>query len=114
MASLEDLERRVIALERAADRDRSVERAVAEIVAESERRTTIRLNAVEQRLTAKVEAAEQRMAQRVEEAEQRMAQRVEESEQRMATRAEAAERRMIDILNERFDAVMTAIDRLRP
>jgi hypothetical protein len=81
MATLEDLERRVIALERAAERDRSVERAVAEIVVESERRMTDRLNAVEQRLTVRVEASE---------------------------------RRMVDILNERFDAVMTAIDRLRP
>jgi hypothetical protein len=67
--TLEDLERRVIALERAAERDRSVERAAAEIVAESERR-----------LIAKVAASEQRI---------------------------------VDILNERFDAVMVALDRGR-
>jgi hypothetical protein len=81
MASLEDLERRVTALEREAERDRSVERAVAEIVTESERRMTDRLNAVEQRLTGRVESSE---------------------------------RRMVDILNERFDAVMDALDRPRP
>jgi hypothetical protein len=69
MATLEDLERRVIALERAAERDRSVERAVAEIVAESEKR--------------------------------------------LSDRVAASERRMIDVLNERFDAMMTAIDRQR-
>jgi hypothetical protein len=68
MASLEDLERRVAALERAAERDRSVERATADIVAASEKR--------------------------------------------LADRVTASERRMIDILNERFDAVMVALDRL--
>ena len=66
------------------------------------------------RLTEHVNAAEQRMTQRVEEAEQRMTQHAAEAEQRMSKRAEAAERRMVDILNERFDDVMTAIDRLRP
>jgi uncharacterized protein (DUF1778 family) len=69
MASLEDLERRVIALERAAERDKSVERATAEIVAESEKR--------------------------------------------VAGQVAASERRIIDILNERFDAVMDALDRPR-
>jgi hypothetical protein len=82
MASLEDHERRIAALEGAAERDRSVERAVAE----SERRTTGEIK----RLREDVNAAEQRMAQR----------------------AEAAERRMVDVLNERFDAVMAALDRL--
>jgi hypothetical protein len=88
MASLEDLDRRVTALERKAEHDRSVERAVAEIVAESERRMLGEMKHIREHVTA--------------------------AEQRMANRAEAAERRMVDILNERFDAVMTAIDRLRP
>jgi hypothetical protein len=67
MTTLEDLERRIIVLERAAERDQSVERAVAEIVAESEKRLTDKVT--------------------------------------------ASERRMVDILNERFDAVMAALDR---
>lgn len=85
MPSLEDLDRRVTALERAAERDRSVERAAAEIVAASERRLTDKID----RLTDHIDAAEQRTTKRI----------------------EAAERRMVDILNERFDAVMVAIDR---
>jgi hypothetical protein len=95
MASLEDLDRRVTALERAAERDRSVERAVAEIVAESERRTMGEMGEMKREM-------------------KRLTEHVAAAEQRMAKRAEAAERRMVDILNERFDAVMTAIDRLRP
>jgi hypothetical protein len=70
MASLNDLDRRVTALERAAKRDQSVERATAEIVAASEKRLTDKVS--------------------------------------------ASERRMVDILNERFDAVMAALDRLYP
>jgi hypothetical protein len=34
-------------------------------------------------------------------------------EQRLTSRVEASERRMVDVLNERFDAIMTAIDGLR-
>jgi hypothetical protein len=91
MASLEDLERRVIALERATERDRSVERAVAEIVAESEKRLADRMAASELRMDAKFTALEKRLDDRV----------------------TGAERRMVDVLNERFDAVMTALDRPR-
>ena len=38
---------------------------------------------------------------------------VAESEKRLADRASATERRFTDLLNERFDAVMAALDRLK-
>jgi hypothetical protein len=103
MASLEDLERRVSALERGAERDRSVERAVAVIVAESEVRLNIKIDGVEKKLTEKIDGLEKRVSDRIEAVEQRMTARVESSE-----------RRMVDILNERFDAVMDALDRPKP
>jgi hypothetical protein len=106
MATLEDLDRRVTALERKAEHDRSVERAVAEIVAESERRMLGEMKHIREHVTA----AEQRMTNRVDAVEHR----ITEVEQRLTSRVEASERRMVDVLNERFDAVMTAIDGLRP
>lgn len=89
-ASLEDHERRIAALERAAERDRNVERAVAEIVAVSEKRVTDKMKALEQRMGRRMEATEQRLTNRV----------------------DAAERRMVDVVNERFDKVMEALDSL--
>lgn len=67
--TLEDLDRRVTALEKAAEREKTVERAVAEIVADSEKRVEARVS--------------------------------------------ASERRVVDLLNERFDKVMEALDRLQ-
>jgi hypothetical protein len=61
MATIEDLERRVIALEKAAERDKSVERAAAEVVAESEKRLTAQITGAETRLTDRVNSAERRM-----------------------------------------------------
>jgi hypothetical protein len=49
--TLEDLDRRVTALEKVADREKSVERAVSEIVCESEQRLDDRIGAAEQRFT---------------------------------------------------------------
>jgi vacuolar-type H+-ATPase subunit H len=77
--TLEDLDRRVTALEKAAEREKSVERAVSEIVSESEQRLDDRIGAAEKRL-----------------------------DDRMG----AAEKRFTDLLNERFDQVMVALDKL--
>jgi hypothetical protein len=65
--TLENLDRRVTALEKAAETEKNIVRAVSEIVSESEERTRDRISAVE--------------------------------------------RRFVELLNERFDAVMVAIDR---
>ena len=65
--TLENINRRVTALEKAAESEKTTVRAVSEIVAKSEQRITDRVS--------------------------------------------ASERRVIDIMNEKFDAVMVALDR---
>jgi predicted component of type VI protein secretion system len=83
--TLEDLDRRVTALEKGAEREKTIERAVAEIVSESEQR--VRAEMSELRAEMKVET------------------------ERLAERVSSSERRMVDILNDRFDQVMAALDR---
>jgi polyhydroxyalkanoate synthesis regulator phasin len=72
--TLEDLDRRVTVLEKGAEREKTIVRAVAEIVSESE-----------QRMRAEMK--------------------------RLTERVSRSERRMVDILNDRFDQVMSALDR---
>ena len=91
--TLEDLDRRVTVLEKAAEREKILERAVAEIVSESERRML-------------AEMSELRTELRGEMSELRTELRVEITEE-----IRAAKRDMIDLLNDRFDQVMTALDR---
>jgi uncharacterized coiled-coil protein SlyX len=55
--TLEDLDRRVTALERGAERERTIVRAVAEIVSESEQRMRAEMKA----LTERVSRSERRM-----------------------------------------------------
>jgi hypothetical protein len=83
--TLEDLDRRVTGLEKGAEREKTIERAVAEIVFESEQR--VRAEMSELRAEMKVET------------------------ERLAERVSSSERRMVDILNDRFDQVMAALDR---
>ena len=92
--TLEDLDRRVTALEKGAEREKTIERAVAEIVSESE-----------QRLETRIKESELRMGARITEIELRI--------DRLDDRIGATERRFVDLLNERFDAVMVALDRLQ-
>lgn len=73
--TLEDHERRITALEKAAETEKNIVRAVSEIVADSE-----------QRIKAEIK--------------------------RLDNRISTTEGRVIDVLNERFDAVMTALDKL--
>ena len=80
--TLEDLDRRVTALEKAAEAEKNIVRAVSEIVAGSEQR----LRAEMADLRADVG--------------------------RLADRQSAAEHRFTDLLNERFDAVMVVLDKL--
>jgi hypothetical protein len=78
--TLEDLDRRVTALEKGAEREKTIEPAVADIVSESEQRIRAEMKTERQRLTVQVSSSE---------------------------------RRMVEILNDRFDAVMVALDRLQ-
>jgi putative heme iron utilization protein len=52
------------------------------------------------------------VAEIVSESEQRVRAEMKAETQRLAERASVSERRMVDTLNERFDAVMAALDRL--
>jgi predicted nucleic acid-binding Zn-ribbon protein len=90
--TLEDLDRRVTALEEGAERENTIERAVAEIVSESEQRVRAEmsnLRADMSDLRAEMKAESQHLTERV----------------------SHSERRMVDILNDRFDQVMAALDR---
>lgn len=69
MSTLEDLDRRVTALEKAQSAVDAIIPAIAGMISESERRT--------------------------------------------ADRVSASERRIIDVVNDKFDAVMVALDRLK-
>jgi hypothetical protein len=66
--TLEDLDRRVTALEKAAEREKAIERAVAEIVSESEQRVRADMSdlRVEMKdLRAEMRAESQRLTERV-------------------------------------------------
>jgi hypothetical protein len=87
--TLENLDRRVTALEKAAEREQTVERAIAEIVSESEKRLRDDVST----LRVELQVSEQRL------------------ETRISEEVRAVRRDMIDLLNDRFDQVMTALDR---
>jgi hypothetical protein len=86
--TLEDLDRRVTALEKGAEREGAIVRAVAEIVSESEQRVRAEMSVLRADMSD-LRAEMQGLTEQV-------------------TRSE---RRMIDILNDRFDQVMAALDR---
>jgi len=112
--TLEDHERRATALElaRSATGDaltrleRKVDRVTArvdalhhvtaELIAESEQRTKAQI----ERLSDKIDATERCLNDGI-----------DATEQRLSDRIGATERRFTDIMNERFDAVMVALDR---
>ncbi len=80
--TLEGLDRRVTALEKAAETEKNIVRAVSEIVSESEKRVRAQMSDMKADIG------------------------------RLADRIGATERRSTDLLNERFDAILVAIDRL--
>ena len=112
--TLEDHERRITALELSQSAtggaltrlDRKVDRltarvdalhhVTAELIAESEQRTKAEI---------------ERLSDRIDATEQRLSDRIDATEQRLSDRIGATERRFTDVLNERFDAVMVALDR---
>ena len=112
--TLEDHERRITALELSQSAtgdaltrlDRKVDRltarvdalhhVTAELIAESEQRTKAQI----ERLSDKIDATERCLNDGI-----------DATEQRLSDRIGATERRFTDIMNERFDAVMVALDR---
>jgi hypothetical protein len=80
--TLEGLDRRVTALEKAAETEKYIVRSVSEIVSESEKRVRAQMSDMKTDIG------------------------------RLADRIGATERRFTDLLNERLDAVLVAIDRL--
>jgi hypothetical protein len=98
--TLEDLDRRVTALENGAEREHAIVRAVAEIVSESEQR--VRAEMTELRAEMKADMSELRAGMKADMSELR---------EGLTERVSRSERRMVDILNDRFDQVMTALDR---
>lgn len=101
--TLEDLDRRVTALEKGAERGTTIERAVAEIVAESEQRVRAELSKL------RGEMSDLRTEMKAEMSDLRAEMKGES--QRLTERVSSSERRMVDILNDRFDQVMAALDR---
>jgi hypothetical protein len=94
--TLEDHERRIAALELA-------QSATGDALTRLDRKVD--------RLTARVDALHHVTAELIAESDQANARLIAESEQRLTDRIGATERRFTDLLNERFDAVMVALDR---
>jgi predicted nucleic acid-binding Zn-ribbon protein len=112
--TLEDLDRRVTALEKGAEREKSIERAVAEIVSESEQRVRAEMSKLRGDMSElRGEMSELRGDMGAEMAKLRTEMQAEMSELRegLTERVSRSERRMVDILNDRFDQVMAALDR---
>jgi hypothetical protein len=108
----EDLDRRVTALEKAAETEKNIVRAVSEIVADSEKRMRAAMSDSEKGMRADMSELRADMSElRADMSELRAETKVEIG--RLGDRISATERRFTDLLNERFDAVMTAIDRLQ-
>ncbi len=106
-ATLEDHERRIAVLEKAAETENSIVRAVSKIISESEQRITGRID----RLTARVEGCETGISQvRTEMSGFRVEMKAET--QRLSDRISDTERRVIDVVNDKFDAVVATLDRL--
>jgi hypothetical protein len=112
--TLEDLDRRVTALEKGAEREKTIERAVAEIVSESEQRVRAEMSKLRGDMSdlgaeMKADMSELRAEMKADMSELRAEMKAES--QRLTERVSSSERRMVDILNDRFDQVMAALDR---
>jgi chromosome segregation ATPase len=94
--TLEDHERRISALELA-------QSATGDALARLDRKVD--------RVTARVDALHHVTAELIAESEQRLNERMSATEERLNNRMSATETRFVDLLNERFDAVMVALDR---
>jgi hypothetical protein len=115
-STLEDIDRRVAALELAPSRtgdalarlERKVDGVTTQVDA-LHRVTAEMIEESEQRLEAKIVESEQRMGARVTAVELHLGERID----RIDARIGATETRFVDLLNERFDAVMVALDRFQ-
>jgi hypothetical protein len=94
--TLEDHERRISALELAQSAGGDA---------------LIRLDRKVDRLTARVDALHHVTAELIAESERRMTDRIVAFEENLSDRIVSTERRFVDLLNERFDEVMVALDR---
>jgi chromosome segregation ATPase len=118
--TLEDLDRRVTALEKGAEREKTIERAVAEIVSESEQRVRAEMSKLRAEMSdmgagmsnLKAEMSDMRAGMSDLKADMSdLRAEVKAESQRLTERVSSSERRMVDILNDRFDQVMAALDR---
>jgi phage shock protein A len=116
--TLEDHERRIAALEMAQSTagdgltrlDRKLDRLTARV--DALHHVTAELIAESEQATAKLIAeSEQRLTDRIGAVEQGLTDRIGTTEHRFTDRIGTTERRFTDLLNERFDAVMVALDR---
>jgi chromosome segregation ATPase len=111
--TLEDLDRRVTGLEKGAEREKTIERAVAEIVSDSEQRVRAEMS----KLRAEMSEMREGMSDLKTDMSDLKADmsdlraEVKAESQRLTERVSSSERRMVDILNDRFDQVMAALDR---
>lgn len=107
--TLEDLDHRVTALELAQSARGENALVRVEQKVDALHRVTAKLIAeTEQRLEVKIAASEQRTGASIKEIELGVGERIE----RLDDRIGVTEKRFVDVLNERFDAVMVALDRL--
>jgi hypothetical protein len=99
--TLEDLNRRVTALEKGSEREGTIERAVAEIVSESEQRVRAEMSKMRGEMSVlRVDMSELRGEMKA-------------GTHAFTERVSNSERRFVDLLNDRFDQVMVALDRLQ-
>jgi hypothetical protein len=90
--TLEDLDRRVTVLEKGVEREKTIERAVAEIVSESEQRLRADMSRLREDTFGEMAKLRTDMLA-------------------LTERVSDSERRFVDLLNDRFDQVMVAFDR---
>jgi lipopolysaccharide biosynthesis regulator YciM len=99
--TIEDLDRRLTAVEKAVQTEKNIIDAVSKIVAESATRTEKRFAQVEKRIAE----AETNLTAVVEK-------RLTEAEQRLGDVVSSAARLMAESVNAKFDEVMVALDKL--
>jgi hypothetical protein len=97
--TLEDHERRITALELSRS-------ATGDALTRKVDRLTARVDALHHVTAELIAESEQRTKAQIE----RLSDRIDATEQRLSDRIGATERRFTDVLNERFDAVMVALD----
>jgi hypothetical protein len=112
-STLDDLDRRVTALERS----HTAAGGALDRIDRKADHVTERVSALEAKVDTMhrvIAESEVRTAKHIEDSEVRLGAKVAETEQRLENRLSGVESkidRVVDLLDERFDAVMTALDR---